>query len=176
MPTASERIPAAVRPLVSERARKTLDIVRPFPPNLPSSSYSLTNPPPGREIRQRRMPPRRPRLPRPTRRRAHPLDLPAHNGGPESQSAGPGALEPVPSQGPLQGGRGLHEPRVRAHVRAVRAVTHGVRGDQLRGPGHGEYGAVGQVWDAGAEGEVVGPVVARGDSELLCYDGAGFGV
>ncbi|KAF2022102.1 acyl-CoA dehydrogenase NM domain-like protein [Aaosphaeria arxii CBS 175.79] len=30
MPTASERIPAAVRPLVSERARKTLDLVEKF--------------------------------------------------------------------------------------------------------------------------------------------------
>ena len=28
MSTASERIPAAIRPLVSERARKTLDLVR----------------------------------------------------------------------------------------------------------------------------------------------------
>lgn len=81
MATASERIPHAVRPLVSERARKTLDLVILTSFNDVERLDNLTAE--GREIRQRRMSSCRPRLQCPAWSGRGPLEPPSHYGGPE---------------------------------------------------------------------------------------------
>lgn len=105
---ASDRIPFMARPFVSERAKKTLDLVRSYSTSMVASQGMLTLSL-GREVRRRRMYPRRHRIRTADRpRRAGTIQLPSTGDrGLEEASKVIGLVEHVLAEESLQRGRWL---------------------------------------------------------------------
>lgn len=112
-PKASERVPLLARAHVSERALKTIDIVRnPFVSINRCDSILNLHCDSGREIRRRGVYPRRCHLQPAARRdrRGKIRGPPISHGRFEEEGKGVGPMELVLAQEPLQGGSGLQQP------------------------------------------------------------------
>ena len=91
-------------------------------------------------------------------------------GSGQGQGQGRRSLELFPARRPHR--RRPHEPRLRLYRRRAGQEPHGVRGDELRRPGHRQHGGSGAGRHAGTEGAVAQAAAGGKDPFGLLHDRA----